>query len=59
MRTTQSQPILDVFAKVYGGYKQVGYHNQIELTFAIKDTNKESIINDGGNRIATKMAVGK
>ena len=37
----------------------VGYHNQIELTFAIKDTNKESIINDGGNRIATKMAVGK
>ncbi len=23
MRTTQSQPILDVFAKVYGGYKQV------------------------------------
>ena len=40
-------------------YKRVGYHNQIELTFAIKDTNKESIINDGGNRIATKMAVGK
>lgn len=39
--------------------RAVGYHNQIELTFAIKDTNKESIINDGGNRIATKMAVGK
>jgi hypothetical protein len=40
-------------------HETVGYHNQIELTFAIKDTNKESIINDGGNRIATKMAVGK
>jgi len=40
-------------------FATVGYHNQIELTFAIKDTNKESIINDGGNRIATKMAVGK
>ncbi len=26
MRTTQSQPILDVFAKVYGGYKQVMRH---------------------------------
>jgi len=43
----------------FANTRPVGYHNQIELTFAIKDTNKESIINDGGNRIATKMAVGK
>jgi hypothetical protein len=48
-----------VYPELLSGYADVGYHNQIELTFAIKDTNKESIINDGGNRIATKMAVGK
>ncbi len=34
MRTTQSQPILDVFAKVYGGYKQVMY--KLKKKFAAK-----------------------